>query len=185
MAENKVQFGLKNVHYAVATISGSTVSYGTPVAVPGAVSLTLDGSGDTNNFYADNTAYYVTYSNEGYSGTLEMARFTDDMLKDIWGYTLGSTSKVLTESTSATAKQFALLFEIDGDATAQHYVIYNCTAGKPSISSSTTNENTEPQTQSCNITALALPDGKVTAHTTDATPTATVTGWYTTVFVES
>ena len=185
MAENKVQFGLKNVHYALLTISGSTATFGTPVAVAGAVSLTLDAQGDADKFYADNTAYYVSYSNSGYSGTLEMARFSDSMLKDVWGYDLGSTSKVLTEATTSTPKQFALLFQIDGDATEQHYVIYNCTASKPSIGSSTKTDTTEPQTQSCTITALALPDGKVSAHTTDATPAVTVSGWYTSVFVES
>lgn len=184
MAENKVQFGLKNVHYAVLTFTGTTPSWTTPVAVPGAVSLSLSPQGDQSTFYADNTSYYVSYSNNGYTGTLEMARFPDAMRTAIWGDTLGSTSKVLTETNTTTQTKFALLFEIDGDATQQHYVIYSCTASRPSIGSSTTNETTEPQTQSCDITAIALPDGKVSAHTTDTTPSGTVSAWYSAVFVE-
>ena len=39
--ENKVQFGLKNVHYAVRNESG----YAAPVSVPGAVNLSLDAEG--------------------------------------------------------------------------------------------------------------------------------------------
>ena len=53
MAENKVRFGLKNVYYAVLTEStdGTANTYATPVAVPGAVSLTLDSNGTDGTFY--------------------------------------------------------------------------------------------------------------------------------------
>ena len=43
----------------------------------------------------------------------------------------------------------------------------------------------EPQTQSSDITAIPLADGRVLARTTADTPTATKTGWFTTVFQES
>ena len=49
MPENKVQFNLKNVHYAVETETindgVASYSYGTPVAVPGAVTLTMAPEG--------------------------------------------------------------------------------------------------------------------------------------------
>ena len=40
----KVQFGLKNVHIAKITENNGAVTYGTPFALPGAVSLSLSPS---------------------------------------------------------------------------------------------------------------------------------------------
>ena len=63
MANNKVKYGLKNVHYAI--YNSGTDSYSTPVAVPGAVNLSLSPEGSSYTFYADNVAYYATQSDQG------------------------------------------------------------------------------------------------------------------------
>lgn len=180
--ENKVRFGLKNVHYSVLSAAGT---YGNPVAVPGAVNLDMSPSGDTNRFYADNIAYYVSVSNQGYEGSLEMARIPDQMLEDIWGYTLGTTSKVLTESAFTEPAVFALLFQIDGDQNNDCYVIYACTGARPNIGSQTIEASKEPRTQTIDLTAAPRSDGKVFAKTTKDTPAATVSGWFSSVFVEA
>ena len=61
--ENKVQFNLKNVHYAVLTEAktggATTYSWGTPVAVPGAVNLNLEQQGEITKSYADGVVYYT------------------------------------------------------------------------------------------------------------------------------
>ena len=50
MMSNKIKYGLKNVHYAVITEAGGVVSYGTPVAIPGAVNITLSPAGEKVEF---------------------------------------------------------------------------------------------------------------------------------------
>lgn len=183
MSENKVQFNLKNVHYALYDASAGT--YDTPVAVPGAVSLSLDPAGESNTKYADGIAYYVSYANQGYSGSLEMVRFPDKMLEDIWGFTTGSTSKVQTENANAESQAFALLFQIDGDQSDEKYVFYNCKAARPGVSAETNEASKTPKDQSCDITASPRSDGKVRARTTADTPETTRNSWFTSVFVEA
>lgn len=189
MAENKVQFGLKNVHYAklTTTISSGVVtnSWATPVALPGAVNLSLAAEGEITPFYADNVVYYRGVSNNGYSGTLEIARVTDAFLTTIIGMTEGTTSKVLTEVADTEPAAFALLFEIDGDADEQKYVLYNCLVTRPDINGATTTESKEPQTATMNLTAIPLSDGKIFARTTNTTPTATSSAWFSSVFEET
>ena len=114
--ENKVQFNIKNVHYAVMTADGETPTWENPVPVPGAVNLSLEASGEITPFYADGVVYYKSSSNNGYEGDLEMARFIDKMLQDVWGYVLNATDKTIIENVSVEPKSFALLFQIDGDA---------------------------------------------------------------------
>lgn len=190
MSENKVRFNLKNVHYAVVTETVSTTgvvsySFATPVAVRGAVSLDLSQEGETSPFYADGIVFYNAISNMGYTGTLEMARFSDKMMKEVWGDTLGTTSKVLTENANVNPKSFALLYQIDGDADEEYYCLYNVSGSRPNIGSQTNEATKEPQTQSIDISAIPLADGRVLARTTADTPSATKTAWFTTVFQES
>ena len=60
--KNKVKYNLKNVHYALLNIDEQgNVSYGTPVAIPGAVSIGLDANGEPSNFYADGYAYLMQH----------------------------------------------------------------------------------------------------------------------------
>lgn len=187
---SKVQFGLRNVHYAVLTESESAApSWGTPKSVPGAVSLTMDVNTAETDFYADDILYYADFANNGYTGTLTMAAFTDEMYKDIWGDTEDSTDKVLTEKATATSKNFALLFEIQGDQGARMYVAYNVNASRPSFSGQTVNESGKvPQPQQLSFKAMPLSDptgamqGVVTARTKDDTPDTVKNAWYTAVY---
>ena len=186
MAENKVQFNLKNVHYAVLTEGVDTqgqptFTYATPVHVPGAVSLSLDAEGEVTKFYADGIVYYNAIANNGYNGNLEMARFPDQMLKDIWGFDLDA-AYVLTEKADTEPKSFALLYQIDGDSEENLYVLYKCSATRPGVGSSTLEDTKEPVTQTSEISATPRSDMKILGKTTTSVSTATRNGWFAAVY---
>lgn len=158
--ENKVQFNIKNVHYAVMTADGETPTWENPVPVPGAVNLSLEASGEITPFYADGVVYYKSSSNNGYEGDLEMARFIDKMLQDVWGYELNATDKTIIENVGVEPKSFALLFQIDGDADNDLYCMYNCTGTRPGIVGATSTDTKEPQTQLVAVTPIVNYSGE-------------------------
>ena len=155
-AANKIKYGLKNVYYAKATIAANgSATYDTPVAFPGAVSLSLEPQGENTNFYADNIVYWVGSANNGYEGDLEMARIIDSFKVDILGY-VADTNSVLIEKIVGSAQHFALLFQFEGDVEATRHVMYNCTATRATAGGSTKNENVEPETETVTITAASI-----------------------------
>ena len=180
--KNKVRFNLKNVHYAPLTgFTEGVPTYDTPIAIPGAVSLSLDVNGEPENFYADGGVYYVINNNMGYDGDLELAMIPEDFRK----YALGETADakdVLFEKSDTTFAPFALLFEFDGDVKHIRHVLYNCTASRPNIEGKTIEENKEVQTETVTIAAVPLPDGTVKAKTGDDTDDTIYNGWYGSVY---
>lgn len=186
---NKVNFGLKSVHYATITYTSGVPSWGTPVSVPGAVSLSLSKSGSDTDFYADDVKYFHLAGNSGYEGTLEMALIPDKMREDLWGNTTTTTGKLLVEDVDAQPTEFALMFEIDGDASPTRYCMFRCVAGRPDIAGDTKAESTEVKTQTCDITVMPVLDpmasspinGKTYYKTTANTPSGTFTSFFSSV----
>jgi len=162
---NKVLFGLKSVYAALYT--ESTGVWATPVAIPGAVNLSLSGEGDSSTFYADDIAYYVANQNNGYTGELEAALIPDALLASILGWEIDDNG-VLVEISDAEAVPFALLFEVQGNEADKRYCFYKCTAGRPSIEHSTKNESIEPKTAvlPLTITPVAITPTNPTAWVT-------------------
>ncbi len=177
---NKVKFNIKNVHYALKTEDGT--GYGVPVAVPGAVSVSLEAKGDLSPFYADGIVYYVTSSNGGYEGDLEMALIPDQFRLDVLKEEKDDNS-VLVENANAQTKEFALGFDIDGDIRPTRFWFLNCTATRPSTESSTTEDSKEPTTDKISLTCAPNSDGNVRAKTTEDTPDEVCTKWYDTVYL--
>ena len=163
--KNKVKFNICNVHYALITVDeDGDVTFGTPVAMPGAVSLSLEPNGEPSNFYADGYAYYTISNNMGYEGDLELAMVPESFRTDVLKESLDDNS-VLVESANVETANFALLFEFDGDVKKIRHVLYNCSAARPNIESTTNEEEIEVQTETLAITAAPLANGYVKART--------------------
>jgi phi13 family phage major tail protein len=184
MPENKVIFGLKNAHYSVIDeAEDGTLTYTTPVALAGAVEISLDPKGEQADFYADDVLYYTTVSNQGYETTLTVASIPRSFRIDVLGEVLEGTDNVLTENANAKPRRIAFMFEFDGDVKAVRHVLYNCTVSRTGLSSATKTETAEPKTQE--LTLVAAPrgtDGVVKRSTTSDTPDTVYDGWYTTVY---
>lgn len=170
---NKVKFGLCDVHVAKITVANDgTISYGTPFAIPGAVSLTLDPAGESEPFYADNTQYFIGSSNQGYTGSIELALIPDDFRTQILGETVDSNNAHF-ENIDDIISPFALGFRINGDKTNRKYWYYNNTATRPSNTSQTIEATKTPVTETLNITSTARPDGQVRTFMDETTENAT------------
>lgn len=148
---NKVKFGLSNVHVAKITEQDGEITYGTPFAMPGAVALSADPEGETTPFYADNIQYYVAVSNNGYTGELELAMAVKEFLKEILGQQ-EDTNGALFESSDDVNARFALMGEIEGDVKKRRFVYYDCTATRPSSEMNTIEDTKKPQTDTIEIT---------------------------------
>lgn len=151
MSDNKVKFGLSNVHVAKITETDGEITYGTPFKMPGAVSLTADPEGDTTPFYADNIKYFIAVANNGYTGELGLAITPSQFLTEILGQEEDDNG-ALIESSDDTNARFALMGEIEGDVKKRRFVYFDCTATRPSAEMNTVEESKEPQTDTISIT---------------------------------
>lgn len=185
MSADKVKFGIKNVHvFPIEEMNNGVPVYGDVIAVPGAVSFSLSAQGDINKFYADNIVYYQTSANNGYEGDLVLALIPELFYEKIFRQ-IPDANGVLTENASVEAKSFAMTFEEDGDQTGTKFVLYNCTATRPTKELNTIEDSKTPVTQTLTVSAAPLADGDVMGMTTSATPDAVKTAWHESVYKAS
>lgn len=171
----KVSFGLKNVHYANFEIIDGEPVFEKPVPYPGAVEITNDPKGEQTEFFADNTTYYVTISNQGYEGSYTSAELPEDFRVNVLGET--RINGLLVEKTTAKVKPVALLFEFDTDKRARRHALLNVTFNRPSFGSKTKETSAEVNTNE--LTYAASPINEITKVTTsDVTPADVYDNWY-------
>lgn len=185
---NKVKFGLKNCHWVSVTInSDGTATFDKTVhAWPGAVSLSMDPSGDSSVFYADDGKYCVIANNQGYEGDFESALIPEDFREEIMGE-YKDANGVMVENADAPIKHFAFMFEFDGDANKTRHIMYNCTCTRSTVGSKTREDSTDPQTETTTLTAAPVLNSDlnmniVKASTTENTDATSYANWYTDVY---
>ena len=181
---NKVTFGLQDVHWAEVTKEGvdGALTYGSIERLRGAAELTLEPTGDSGSYKADNINFYTTESNDGYSGTLKVAMLSQEFLTRVLGETLDTTSKVVTETANTEKKNFALMFRFEGDKKETLHVLYYCYASRPTVSSKTKSGSDINEVE-LNFTASPRPlDQVVRRRTTEETPDDIRKNWFKSVY---
>lgn len=179
---NKIKYGLRQVHYAKVTSvsTAGVLTYATPVAIPGAVNLSLSPEGESNPFYADDITYFQSASNNGYSGTLEVALLPDSFKTDILG-DIVSTSGIMVEHASVQPAEFALLFEFQGDDKATRHALFRCTCTRPDVASQTKEASITPVTETLNITAMPRMNDYVVKGSCPQTASTAYNAWFSAV----
>ena len=159
---NKVEFGISNLHVGTYVDDGEgSITLGEPYHQKGAVSFSPEEQSDVNNFYADNIAYYTTYSGGTIEGDLEVAMFDDKFKKDFLGY-VELTDGGLALVKNATKPAVYIAFQVEGDAESRRVIIFNATFGAISREYATIEDTIEPTTETVPITAVGCNDNGVT-----------------------
>ena len=146
--ENKVEFGLSNVHVAVESTDGN---WEKPKLIPGAISFSPSAEGEDFHFYADDGDYYNEYTDNGYSGELSIALLPEWFLGKVLGYRKAQDGGIV-EIKNAPKKRFCLIFEGKGDKHARRFAFINCGAGKPTEEYKTLEDKKEVRVQTLPIT---------------------------------
>lgn len=146
MAENKVQFGVSNLHFGTYEVSDEgVVTLGEPFHLPGTVNISLDAESEENTFWADNVKYWTGYSDNGYTGEIENALFTDAFKTKFMNY-LELDDGGIAQIKGKQNKVVYMMFQSEGDKEARRGILYNISLGQISREYATTEDSIEPQT---------------------------------------
>ena len=151
------------MYYAVRAADG----YATPVALPGAISLTMSANTARKILTVDETEAGAAEVLVNYAGELTLARIPDAFRADCLGE-LRDDYGMKYETVAPVTARFALLFEFDGDQHKTRHVFYNCSVSRPGVAGRTVvpDEGPDPSqgTETLTITAAARSDGLVRAR---------------------
>lgn len=159
MSQNKVTFGLENVHIAFFDDQApQQPAWKTPIPIPGAVRWTPTPVGETSTFYADNSPYFTVTVNNGYTGELELANIPDTILAEMLGWEVDDNGMIV-EIADALPKKFALMGQVQGDKRNRRFVYYDCQASRPAKERRTKEDSIEITGEVLNLTISPIEIG--------------------------
>nr|DAO42336.1 MAG TPA: tail tube protein [Bacteriophage sp.] len=168
--ENTITFGLENVHFSKVTVApnGTTITYTTPEKLTGAVDLELNPQSSEIKLKADNIDYYVSESNEGYTGKLTLYNPTEAFSEYING--LEKKGEFTLEKSTAQSKPIALLFQMEGDKHATRFCLPQVSVKRPKFSTAT-KDGANVNKVELEFTASPRSTDKVVRYKTNVTTT--------------
>lgn len=174
----KIEYGFRNVYYAVITEDGSGITYGTPKSFLeqgcGGISINLGIAGDNVDFYADDISWYSQAVNNGYDGDLVMTKVSDDFKKDVLGFE-EDINGALVENANAEFKKFALGFEVQGNDKPTRTWYKYCSVARPNEEHTTKEATITPDQKSLTLQVRPRPtDSEVKISLTKTSDNETV-----------
>lgn len=149
--ENKVRFGLSNLHVFFKTDEG----WEAPIAIPGVTECSRTSQVNSNDFYADNVLYFRANADTGDEITVTTAFFPDEVKARMLGWAIDSKG-ALVRVVDGSPEEFAMAYQIEGDKKPRAKVVYSCVASVPNESATTKGENIEVQTEQLTIRSKAI-----------------------------
>jgi len=143
---NKVLMGMKELHIGTYTVNDDgSVTMGAPYHQKGAVGYSPEEQGENYTFYADDSAYYSSFTSGIFEGDLVVAMFDDTFKKNFLGY-VELDDGGLAQIKNAKKPNVWLAFEITGDAEKTRVIFYNGTLGGITREYATIEDSEEVQT---------------------------------------
>lgn len=156
-AENKIRYGLKNVHVGKVTLGeGGVPTFAVPKAYPGAVRITMNPEGESTPAYADNITYYISNSNDGYTGEIEFMELFSWFEQEFLGAKL-SKEGMIVETADDNSVYMYMMFQFEGDVKATKHILYYVKPSRPNIEGQTKEGPITPTTTTIPYTAIPLP----------------------------
>ena len=154
MPNNKVEFGISNLHVGTYTVDDQDdVTMGTPYHQKGAVGFAPEQDSENNTAYADDIAYWSEYTEGPFNGDLTVMLFDDDFKTDFLGY-VETNKGGLGQVKNAIKPKVYIAFEVKGDQQKRRCIFYNCSLGPIGREYNTIEESKEPVNETIPITCI-------------------------------
>lgn len=128
-----VKFGISNCHYAIKTNN----TWGTPVPLPNAVSISLKRNSSMIKKAADNSTVYSRVLTGDSEGTIVITAIPESMAIEVFGHVKDVTSKITTEFIGVKVEQVALGYQIETDTNPIRMWFYDVSLGAPDFEAAT------------------------------------------------
>lgn len=155
----KALFNIKKLQFSKLTEGeGGVITYGTPIKIPGTVSLTMDVEQEVTQIYADGIVYIQSSGAQAVSGTLENYLIPKEALKEIYRYAESSNDEMM--ETDDMPYEFGMQFACDNEAGEEVlFTYYRVASTKPGINLQTKESGLTVNPQSVDLSASPIKVG--------------------------
>lgn len=176
--------GLKGIH--VATYNSEQKTFGTPIPITGAKSVSAELEYSEVKFFADDINDFSDYQFAGGSGELVLSGLKLEEYETLFGSAY--LNGIATVNSGDVTPQLAILFERKKLGTAGKilYAIYNVKFAPPTIEASTLEGDISEETVTLPFTVSEMTNGDVyrmADTTSDTLPEGVADGWYEGVYM--